>query len=194
MDKEVLIQYCELMEEIKDIRRRIRELDKFLENPPIVADTVKGSRADLTIGPIKVNGFPDPMLYRKKRAAERYRKLLTAKEAELLELTTKAEEYIEAIKKPDLRIMFRFYYTVRFRESCDVDGSIIAEVKQGKDGASVKLADRMKALEWLAAHMDLATDEQRSRMEHLKAQTDKITGQGQEIEDLDEIEGEIYGK
>ncbi len=50
------------------------------------------------------------MLYRKKRAAERYRKLLTAKEAELLELTTKAEEYIEAIKKPDLRIMFRFYY------------------------------------------------------------------------------------
>lgn len=110
MDKEVLIQYCELMEEIKDIRRRIRELDKFLENPPIVADTVKGSRADLTIGPIKVNGFPDPMLYRKKRAAERYWKLLTAKEAELLELTTKAEEYIEAIKKPDLRIMFRFYY------------------------------------------------------------------------------------
>ena len=84
--------------------------------------------------------------------------------------------------------------TVRFRESCDVDGSIIAEVKQGKDGASVKLADRMKALEWLAAHMDLATDKQRSRMEHLKAQTDKITGQGQEIEDLDEIEGEIYGK
>ena len=75
-----------------------------------------------------------------------------------------------------------------------MDGSIIAEVKQGKDGASVKLADRMKALEWLAAHMDLATDEQRIRMEHLKAQTDKITGQGQEIEDLDEIEGEIYGK
>ena len=69
MDKEVLIQYCELMEEIKDIRRRIRELDKFLENPPIVADTVKGSRADLTIGPIKVNGFPDPMLYRKSGAS-----------------------------------------------------------------------------------------------------------------------------
>ncbi len=37
MDKEVLIQYCELMEEIKDIRRRIRELDRFLEHPPIVA-------------------------------------------------------------------------------------------------------------------------------------------------------------
>ena len=50
-----------------------------------------------------------------------------------------------------------------------MDGSIITEVKQGKDGASVKLADRMKALEWLAAHMDLATDEQRSRMEPLES-------------------------
>ena len=84
--------------------------------------------------------------------------------------------------------------TVRFRESGEVDGTIVTEVKQGRDGASIKLADRMKALEWLAAHMDLATNEQRIRMEHLKAQTDKITGQGQEIEDLDEIEDEIYGK
>ena len=82
--------------------------------------------------------------------------------------------------------------TVRFKESSDVDGTLISEIKP-KDG-TIKLLDRMKALEWLAAHMDLATDEQRSRMEHLKAQTDKITGQGQEIEDLDEIEGEIYGK
>lgn len=71
--------------------------------------------------------------------------------------------------------------TVRFRESGEVDGTIVTEVKQGRDGASIKLADRMKALEWLAAHMDLATPEQKSRMEHLKAQTDKITGQGQEI-------------
>lgn len=31
MDKEVLIQYCEMKEEIKDIRRRIQKLDRFLE-------------------------------------------------------------------------------------------------------------------------------------------------------------------
>ena len=87
MDKQVLLQYCEVMEEIKDIRRRIRELDKFLENPPIVADTVKGSRADLTIGPIKIVGIPDPVYCRKQKARERYRKLLAAKETELLELS-----------------------------------------------------------------------------------------------------------
>lgn len=58
--------------------------------------------------------------------------------------------------------------TVRFKESRDVDGTLIAEVKQGKDGASVKLMDRMKALNWLAEHMDLATEEQRARIEKLK--------------------------
>ena len=57
MDKEVLIQYCEMKEEIKDLRQRIMKLDKFLEKPPIVADTVTRSRKDLTIGPIKITGI-----------------------------------------------------------------------------------------------------------------------------------------
>ena len=84
--------------------------------------------------------------------------------------------------------------TVRFRESSDIDGTIVTEVKQGKDGASIKLADRMKALDWLSKHMDMATDEQRARIAHVKAQTDKLTGNNQEIEDMDEIEGDIYGR
>ena len=57
---------------------------------------------------------------------------------------------------------------VRFKESDQVDGTIITEIKQGKDGASIKLADRMRALEWLADHMDLATAEQRLRIEKMK--------------------------
>ena len=58
--------------------------------------------------------------------------------------------------------------TIRFRDSSEVDGSLISEVKQGKSGASVKLADRMKALEWLAAHMDLATEEQKAKISLMK--------------------------
>ena len=54
MDKEVLIQYCEMKEEIKDIRRRIQKLDRFLEEPHQVSDSVKGTRRDGTIGSIKV--------------------------------------------------------------------------------------------------------------------------------------------
>ena len=64
--------------------------------------------------------------------------------------------------------------SVRFHESGAVDGTLITEVKQGKDGASIKLADSMKALEWLADHMDLATPEQRARIDHIQAQTGKI--------------------
>lgn len=82
---------------------------------------------------------------------------------------------------------------IHFRDSSEVDGSIISEVKHGKNGSSIKLADRMKALQWLADHMNLGTEEQRARIAQLKAQTDKLTGNNQEIEDLDDIEGEIYG-
>jgi uncharacterized protein YjcR len=46
----------------------------------------------------------------------------------------------------------------------------------------------------LHKNWDLATEEQRARIEKLKAETGKITGAGQEIEDLSEIEDEIYGK
>lgn len=85
--------------------------------------------------------------------------------------------------------------TVRFRESAEVDGTLITEVKQGKDGASIKLADRMKALDWLANHMDLATEEQRARIAQIKAQTDKLKGtdNGAELSRLDEVLSEIKG-
>lgn len=69
--------------------------------------------------------------------------------------------------------------TVRFREHTEVDGTIITEVKQGRDGASIKLADRMKALDWIAEHMDMATEEQRARIEQLRSKTAR-TEQGTE--------------
>ena len=56
---------------------------------------------------------------------------------------------------------------VDFKDSNRVDGTLISEIKQGKDGVSIKLADRMKALQWLAEHMDLATEEQRLRIAKL---------------------------
>ncbi|WP_242857650.1 terminase small subunit [Faecalicatena contorta] len=64
--------------------------------------------------------------------------------------------------------------TVRFKEHTDVDGTIITEVKQGRDGASIKLADRMKALDWIAGHMDLATEEQKARINQIKANTERL--------------------
>lgn len=45
--------------------------------------------------------------------------------------------------------------TVKFKESTEIDGTIISEVKQGKDGASIKMYDKMRALEFLAKHIGL---------------------------------------
>lgn len=68
---------------------------------------------------------------------------------------------------------------VRFKESSEIDGTLLSEVKQGKDGASVKLADRMKALEWLANYFELNPSDRHKRefdkrkleIELLKAQS-----------------------
>lgn len=67
---------------------------------------------------------------------------------------------------------------VQFRESDEVDGTLISEVRQGKDGASIKLADRMKALERLSEYMDMATPEQKARMKKLEAETERIRNSG----------------
>ncbi len=74
---------------------------------------------------------------------------------------------------------------VKFKESKYVDGTILSEVKKGKAGASIKLSDRMKALDWLSKHMNLATEEQRAKIDLIKAQTKKITidDEKEEIED-----------
>ncbi|MCX0353265.1 terminase small subunit [Clostridium perfringens] len=58
---------------------------------------------------------------------------------------------------------------VDFNDSYNVDGTIISEVKQGKDGVSIKLYDKMKALQWLSDHMNIATDKQKVELEVLKS-------------------------
>ena len=59
---------------------------------------------------------------------------------------------------------------------------------QGELRSMIKQYDEMLHKNWEAA-----SEEQRARIAQMKAQTDKLTGNNQEIEDLDDIEGEIYG-
>ena len=84
---------------------------------------------------------------------------------------------IEDPKTGEKVTLTKMINTVRFRESAEVDGTLISEVKQGKDGASVKLNDRLKAMDWLSSHMDIATEEQRAKVEYLKARTDILRSQ-----------------
>ena len=61
------------------------------------------------------------------------------------------------------------YSFVNLKDSKTVDGTIVSEVSKGREGAKIKLADRMKALQWLTDHMDLATDKQKAEIALLRA-------------------------
>ena len=80
---------------------------------------------------------------------------------------------------------------VNIKNDTDVDGSIISEVSKGKDGVKVKLADRMKALQWLSDHMDLATDKQKAEIALLKSRAD--AGKDDRENKLDKFFEQIEG-
>jgi phage terminase small subunit len=54
---------------------------------------------------------------------------------------------------------------VDFKESSIVEGTIISEVRQGKDGVSIKLEDGMKALDKLSLYFDLFHDKFKRQIE-----------------------------
>lgn len=71
-----------------------------------------------------------------------------------------------------------------------IDGTIVSEVSNTQSGVKIKLADRMKALQWLTDHMDLATEKQKAEIALLKAKVQ--TDDGEEIADdglLDALNG-----
>ena len=72
---------------------------------------------------------------------------------------------------------------INLKESCDVDGTLIQEVKQGKDGIAVKLVSKEFALKWLDKHYSAATDLQKAQIEQLRAQTDKLKADSNDIPD-----------
>lgn len=60
----------------------------------------------------------------------------------------------------------------------EIDGTIVSEVSNTQSGIKIKLADRMKALQWLSDHMDLATDKQKAEIALLKA---KVQSDDEEV-------------
>lgn len=72
---------------------------------------------------------------------------------------------------------------INLKESCDVDGTLIQEVKQGKDGCSIKLVSKEFALKWLDKHYSEATDLQKAQLEQLRAQTDKLKADSEDTPD-----------
>ena len=114
MTKEILIEYCELRQEAADLRLRIerdqRILSEMQEKGYVVSDTVKGTRKDGTIGPIKITGFPEPAYEDTKAMLKKRIAKLEIVESDLLAAVNKVDDYIETIPKSELRQIFRLYY------------------------------------------------------------------------------------
>ena len=113
MDKRDLIEYSDRVVEVKQLREQIecdeRELLKL--NKMIVADTVTcGKKGNKPLRTVKVQGQPTMYIEQKRRTIEKRIKKLELLEMELLELQTKAEEYIDSIEKSELRTMFRLFF------------------------------------------------------------------------------------
>lgn len=114
MEKQVLEQYYHLREEIRDLRKRIDQGEKYLremeEEGYQVSDSVKGTRKDGTIGSIRITGFPLPEYERVKTMTKKRIAKLRIMEDDLLEVMNQVDDFINAIPQSDLRQIFRLYY------------------------------------------------------------------------------------
>lgn len=82
---------------------------------------------------------------------------------------------------------------IRLAASGNVDTQIIQEVKQGKDGVSIKLADKQKAFDWLTKYF-LMHPESKYRAEYEKRKAEKEGGETTEYESdgfMEALQGDV---
>ena len=111
ISKNILIQYSDMKEEIKDLHRRIEQLERELykmEEEGTVKDTVTGGLGGTQH--FVVEGLPALALRRKALQIKARKEKAAKMEGELLELVCQVEDYINSITSSELRIIFRLYY------------------------------------------------------------------------------------
>lgn len=119
ISKEILIQYSDLQEEVKEVRERIEKTEKQIakiEEEGNVKDTVSGGSGG--IQHFVIDGFPYPEYSRKKTLLYSRKATLTSLEMELLELTNQVEEYIANIDDSKMRriLTMRFIDNLSFEQ------------------------------------------------------------------------------
>lgn len=135
-----------------------------------------------------VNGSKALRVHKVKEEIERLKKI--KKE----QIQFDAEDLVEL----NMRIVFSdigdyvsFYGTeVKFKNSEQVDTQMIQEVKKGKDGISIKLADKFKAMDFLTKYfamnpMDkhkMEFDKRKLELEYLKLDISTSAGDTEDIE------------
>ncbi|MBU5331427.1 hypothetical protein KQI61_04395 [Anaerocolumna aminovalerica] len=111
LTKEILIQYAELREEVKDHRRKIDSLEaqiKRMEEEGAVIDCVKGGSGGREN--FKVRGFPYPQYSRKKTLYYSRKAMLETLEFDCLELINLAEEFISKVDDARMRRLLNYRF------------------------------------------------------------------------------------
>lgn len=122
VSKEILIQYSDLQEEVKEVRDRIKrtesQIDK-IEKEGNVIDTVSGGSGG--IQHFKIKGFPYPEYSRKKTLLYARKATLASLEMELLETLNQVEEFIASVDDSRMRriITLRFIDNLSWNKVAD---------------------------------------------------------------------------
>lgn len=90
--------------------------------------------------------------------------------ADMTDFTTFGTETVKTLNDQGEEVEYEVN-RVYFKESTEIDGTLVTEVKQGKDGVSIKLADKMKALDFLAKYTDLLNE---NELKQLKVEKERV--------------------
>ena len=136
ISKEILIQYSDLQQECKEVRKKIEKLEKQIakiEEDGAVVDKVRGGDGGLQS--FKIEGFPYPEYNRKKTLLYARKATLVELEMELLETLNQVEEFIASISDSHIRriISLRIVDNLSWNKVADRIGG-------GNTEGSVKMA------------------------------------------------------
>lgn len=104
MNKNILVQYADLKEEVKELHNKIDRLEQQImqiKEEGTVKDSVKGGLGG--IQHFTVEGFPTTNYNKKTNLLKKQRLLLKKREEKLLELLSQTEEFINSIEDSQMR-------------------------------------------------------------------------------------------
>ena len=136
ISKEILIQYSDLQEEVKEVQARIEKTElqiaKIKEEGNVV-DSVCGGNGG--IQHFRIEGFPYPEYSRKKSLLYARKATLANLEMELLETLNQVEEFIASVNDSRMRriITLRFIDNLSWNKVADRIGG-------GNTEGSIKMA------------------------------------------------------
>lgn len=113
--RELLEQYSAALSRIKLLRQKVFNLERRIERMNTegyyVSDVVScGRKGKKPLGTVRVSGFPHEKYSQMIGQLKKQKDRLMEEEQELLELVTKVEEYISAIKDIEMRSILTLYY------------------------------------------------------------------------------------